>query len=53
MDQYIDRDSERRSCRSGEQFCNVCRGYGTKRVRVVEEEAAEETKRVCRAEEHT
>jgi len=48
MDRYMDGDRERRTCRSGEQFCNVCRGYGTKRVRAVEEEARAETKQVCR-----
>ena len=53
IDRYMDGDGERRSCRSGKQFCDVCRGYGTKRIRVVEEEAPEETKRVCREDEHT
>lgn len=38
MDRYMDGESERRSCRAGEQFCDVCRGRGTKRARVVEEE---------------
>ena len=53
IDRYIDGDGERRSCRSGKQFYNICRSYGTKRVRVVEEEAPEETKRVYREDEHT
>lgn len=53
MDRYMDGDSERRSCRSGEQFCDVCRGHGTKRVRVIDEGAPAETKRVCREDEHT
>ena len=53
INRYIDGDGERRSYRSGKQFCDVYRGHGTKRVRVVEEEAPEETKRVYREDEHT
>ena len=53
MDRYIDGDGERRSYRSGKQFYNIYRSYGTKRIRVVEEEGPEETKRVYREDEHT
>jgi hypothetical protein len=34
LDADIDGDSIRTSCRTGEQFCNVCRREGRKRIRV-------------------
>lgn len=46
MDQYMDGESGRVSCRAGEQFCDVCRSRGTKRIRVVEPEAEPTAKRV-------
>lgn len=52
MDSYMDGDvgEPRTTCRGGEQFCDVCRGQGTKRVRVVvvEGEDGRSTKRVRR-----
>lgn len=46
MDRYMDGDIERKSCRFGEQFCDVCRGRGTKRVRVVDEQDIPAAKKV-------
>jgi superfamily II DNA helicase RecQ len=34
LDADMDGDSTRTSCRTGEQFCDVCRGEGRKRIRV-------------------
>jgi len=52
MDTYMDGDvgEPRTTCRVGEQFCDVCRGQGTKRVRVVvtEGEDGRSIKRVRR-----
>lgn len=52
MDSYMDGDvgEPRTTCRAGEQFCDVCRGQGSKRVRVVvtEGEDGRSTKRVRR-----
>lgn len=41
LDQDMDGDQERKACRTGEQFCDVCQGQGKKRVRVVAEEDVE------------
>jgi superfamily II DNA helicase RecQ len=49
MDQYMDGDTQRTSCRPGEQFCDVCRGRGAKRVRVVDEQEGPASKRVWRS----
>jgi hypothetical protein len=38
IDAYMDGDEKRTTCRAGEQFCDVCRGRGQKRVRVVEQQ---------------
>jgi hypothetical protein len=35
MDRYMDGSTDRATCRPGEQSCNVCRGRGRKRSRVV------------------
>ena len=43
---YMDGESERKACRAGEQFCDVCRGHRTKRARVVEPEAGPIAKRM-------
>lgn len=34
LDADMDGDSTRTSCRTGERFCDVCRGQGRKRIRV-------------------
>ena len=36
MDEYMDGETKRTTCQPGEQFCDVCRGRGAKRVRVVD-----------------
>jgi len=52
MDPYMDGEigEPRTTCRVGEEFCDVCRGQGTKRVRVVvvEGEGGRSAKRVRR-----
>ena len=45
LDEYMDRDGERTSYHTGEQFCDIYYGRGTKRVRVVEEETMPVDKR--------
>ncbi|KAK6433365.1 hypothetical protein LTR95_010457 [Oleoguttula sp. CCFEE 5521] len=40
LDRDMDGDQERTSCRTGEQFCDVCRGQGKKRACVVAEDDA-------------
>lgn len=45
LDKYMDGDRERKTCRAGEQFCDVCCGRRTKRVRVVEQEVVAAEKR--------
>lgn len=45
MDRYMDGDSQRSTCRPGEQFCDVCRGQGAKRVQVVDEQEESSQKR--------
>lgn len=37
LDRDMDGNSERTACRTGEQFCDVCRGLGKRRMRVVPE----------------
>jgi hypothetical protein len=34
LDADMDSDSTRTSCHTGEQFCDVCRGEGRKRIHV-------------------
>lgn len=48
MDGYMDGITDRTTCQKGEQFCDVCCGRGTKRVRVVtEDNGGQLVKRVC------
>nr|POE87058.1 atp-dependent dna helicase tlh1 [Quercus suber] len=49
MDAYMDGDTERTACRPGEQFCDVCRGRGQKRVRVGNEQEERASKRMNRS----
>ena len=46
IDRYMDGERGRKSCQADEQFCDVCRGRGTKRARVVPPEAEPITKKV-------
>jgi superfamily II DNA helicase RecQ len=45
LDADMDGDSTRTSCRTGEQFCDVCRGQGRKRIRVQVRQGEDEAKR--------
>ena len=45
LDEYMDKDGERKSYRVGEQFCDIYYGRGTKRVRAVEVETMPVEKR--------
>jgi superfamily II DNA helicase RecQ len=46
LDADMDGDSTRTSCRTGEQFCDVCCGQGRKRIRVQVQGEEGQTKRV-------
>jgi superfamily II DNA helicase RecQ len=45
LDADMDGDITRTSCRAGEQFCDVCRGEGRKRIRVQVRQGEDQTKR--------
>jgi hypothetical protein len=46
LDADMDGDSTRTSCRTGEQFCDVCYGQGRKRIRVQIRKEEGQAKRV-------
>ena len=45
LDADMDGDSTRTGCRTGEQFCDVCRGQGRKRIRVQVRQGEDQAKR--------
>jgi hypothetical protein len=46
LDADMDGDSTRTSCRTGEQFCDVCYRQGRKRIRIQVHEEEDRAKRV-------
>jgi superfamily II DNA helicase RecQ len=45
LDADMDGDGTRTGCRTGEQFCDVCRGQGRKRIRVQVRQGEDQAKR--------